>query len=378
MIKRMVLMLIAVGVVLGGVFGFQAFKAVMIKKFMSTMSSPPQTVSAITAHSSSWQPTIEAVGSLRAVRGADLSLEVAGVVDSISFNSGDDVMEGAVLLKLRSDDDAAKLSSLQAMADLSQLNLDRDLKQWKIQAVSQATIDTDRANLKNAQAQVDQQRAILDKKTLRAPFAGHLGIRAIDLGQYLGPGTTIVTLQALDPIYLDFFVPQQAIDQVQLGQSVTVRIDAFKDQTFAGEVSAINPKIDASTRNVQVRATLKNPDHKLLPGMYATIAINTGAPQNYVTLPQTAITYNPYGDTVYVVENKSADANGKPQQMTVRQTFVTTGPTRGDQVAILKGVNDGEMVVTAGQIKLHNGSPVLIDNSIAPTADAAPTLPADR
>jgi membrane fusion protein (multidrug efflux system) len=374
----MVLMLIAVGVVLGGVFGFQAFKAVMIKKFMSTMSSPPQTVSAITAHSSSWQPTIEAVGSLRAVRGADLSLEVAGVVDSISFNSGDDVMEGAVLLKLRSDDDAAKLSSLQAMADLSQLNLDRDLKQWKIQAVSQATIDTDRANLKNAQAQVDQQRAILDKKTLRAPFAGHLGIRAIDLGQYLGPGTTIVTLQALDPIYLDFFVPQQAIDQVQLGQSVTVRIDAFKDQTFAGEVSAINPKIDASTRNVQVRATLKNPDHKLLPGMYATIAINTGAPQNYVTLPQTAITYNPYGDTVYVVENKSADANGKPQQMTVRQTFVTTGPTRGDQVAILKGVNDGEMVVTAGQIKLHNGSPVLIDNSIAPTADAAPTLPADR
>jgi membrane fusion protein (multidrug efflux system) len=374
----MVLMLIAVGVVLGGVFGFQAFKAVMIKKFMSTMSSPPQTVSAITAHSSSWQPTIEAVGSLRAVRGADLSLEVAGVVDSISFNSGDDVKEGAVLLKLRSDDDAAKLSSLQAMADLSQLNLDRDLKQWKIQAVSQATIDTDRANLKNAQAQVDQQRAILDKKTLRAPFAGHLGIRAIDLGQYLGPGTTIVTLQALDPIYLDFFVPQQAIDQVQLGQSVTVRIDAFKDQTFAGEVSAINPKIDASTRNVQVRATLKNPDHKLLPGMYATIAINTGAPQNYVTLPQTAITYNPYGDTVYVVENKSADANGKPQQMTVRQTFVTTGPTRGDQVAILKGVNDGEMVVTAGQIKLHNGSPVLIDNSIAPTADAAPTLPADR
>jgi membrane fusion protein (multidrug efflux system) len=193
MIKRMVLMLIAVGVVLGGVFGFQAFKAVMIKKFMSTMSSPPQTVSAITAHSSSWQPTIEAVGSLRAVRGADLSLEVAGVVDAISFNSGDDVKEGAVLLKLRADDDEAKLASLQAMATLSELTLDRDLKQWKIQAVSQATIDTDRANLKNAQAQVQQQQAILDKKTLRAPFAGHLGIRAIDLGQYLGPGTTIVT-----------------------------------------------------------------------------------------------------------------------------------------------------------------------------------------
>jgi membrane fusion protein (multidrug efflux system) len=335
-------------------------------------------VSAITAHASSWQPTIEAVGSLRAVRGADLSLEVAGVVDSISFNSGDDVKEGAVLLKLRSDDDEAKLASLQATAELSQLTLDRDLKQWKIQAVSQATIDTDRANLKNAQAQVAQQQAILDKKTLRAPFAGHLGIRAIDLGQYLGPGTTIVTLQALDPIYLDFFVPQQAIDQVRLGQSVTIRIDAFKDQTFAGEISAINPKIDTNTRNVQVRATLKNPDRKLLPGMYATVAINTGEPANYITLPQTAITYNPYGNTVYVVDSKPAEAGGKPLQQTARQTFVTTGPTRGDQVAILKGVNEGEMIVTTGQIKLHNGSPVLIDNSIAPSADAAPTLPADR
>jgi membrane fusion protein (multidrug efflux system) len=378
MTKRMVIMLIAVAVVFGGIFGFQAFKAAMIKKFMSSMSAPPQTVSAITAHSSSWQPTIEAVGSLRAVRGADLSLEVAGVVDSISFNSGDDVKEGDVLLKLRSEDDVAKLASLQATAELSQLTLERDLKQWKIQAVSQATIDTDRANLKNAQAQVAQQQAILDKKTLRAPFAGHLGIRAIDLGQYLGPGTTIVTLQALDPIYLDFFVPQQAIDQVRLGQEVIVRIDAFKEQTFAGEISAINPKIDTNTRNVQVRATLKNPDHKLLPGMYATVAINTGAPANYITLPQTAITYNPYGNTVYVVDSKPAEAGGKPQQQTARQTFVTTGPTRGDQVAILKGVNEGEMIVTAGQIKLHNGSPVLIDNSIAPSADAAPTLPADR
>jgi membrane fusion protein, multidrug efflux system len=378
MTKRMVIMLLAVAVVFGGIFGFKAYVAVKIKEYMSSMSVPPQTVSATAAHYSSWQPTIDAVGSLRAVRGADLSLEAAGVVDAISFNSGDDVKEGAVLLKLRADDDVAKLASLQATAALAELTYQRDLKQFKIQAVSQATLDTDSANLKNAQAQVAQQQAIVDKKTLRAPFAGHLGIRAVDLGQYLGPGTTIVTLQALDPIYLDFFVPQQAIDQVRLGQSVAVKVDAFKDQTFAGEISAINPKIDANTRNVQVRATLKNPDHKLLPGMYAVAAINTGAPQNYITLPQTAITYNPYGDTVYVVEGKAAEGSGKPPQMTARQTFVTTGPTRGDQVAILKGVNEGEMIVTAGQIKLHNGSPVLIDNSISPSADAAPTLPADR
>jgi membrane fusion protein, multidrug efflux system len=376
MTKRMVIMLVTVAVVFGGIFGFQAFKGAMIKKFMSSMKSPPQTVSATKAATSAWQPTIEAVGSLRAVKGADLSLEVAGVVDTISFNSGDDIEQGALLLKLRADDDTAKLQSLQATADLSEITYQRDLKQFQIQAVSQATLDTDVANLKNAKAQVAQQQAILDKKFLRAPFAGHLGIRAVDLGQYLGAGTVIVTLQALDPIFLDFFVPQQVVDQVRLGQSVAVRVDAFKDRTFAGEIAAINSKVDSSSRNVQIRATLKNPDHKLLPGMYATVDISTGAPQNYITLPQTAITYNPYGDTVYVVDNKGAQQDGKPQ-LVARQTFVTTGPTRGDQVAVLKGVNEGETIVTAGQIKLHNGTPLLIDNSIMPTADAAP-LPVDR
>ncbi|HTV38662.1 MAG TPA: efflux RND transporter periplasmic adaptor subunit [Xanthobacteraceae bacterium] len=376
MTKRMVIMLIAVAVVFGGVFGFQAFKAVMIKKFMSSMSAPPQTVSVTKAQYSEWQPQIEAVGSLRAVRGADLSLEVAGVVDSISFNSGDDVAQGALLLKLRADDDTAKLVSLQALAELSEITYERDQRQFKIQAVSQATLDTDTANLKNAKAQVAEQQAVLDKKSLRAPFAGHLGIRQVDLGQYLGAGTTIVTLQALDPIFLDFFVPQQAVDQIRLGQAVQVRVDAFKDQTFAGEISAINPKVDASTRNIQVRATLKNPDHKLLPGMYATIDIATGAPEKYITLPQTAITYNPYGNTVYVVDSKDGK-DGKPQ-LTARQTFVTTGATRGDQVAVLKGVEADQTIVTAGQIKLHNGSPVLINNSITPTADAAPNVPLDR
>src|SRR3984957_2224186 len=212
MTKRMVIMLVAVAIVFGGIFGFQAFKATMIKKFMSAMSSPPQTVSTTKAAVSEWQTSIEAGGSVRAVKGADLSLEVSGVVDTISFNSGDDVEQGALLLKLRADDDAAKLESLQATAELNQITYDRDQKQFKLQAVSQATLDTDAANLKNAQAQAAQQQAILDKKTLKAPFTGHLGIRAVDLGQYLGAGTVIVTLQALDPIFVDFFVPQQTID----------------------------------------------------------------------------------------------------------------------------------------------------------------------
>jgi membrane fusion protein (multidrug efflux system) len=340
---------------------------------MAAMAVQTQTVSATRAALSQWQPQIEAVGSLRALNGADLSLEVSGVVDSIDFKSGDDVKEGDVLLKLRSEDDVAKLQSLQAVADLNEITYDRDQKQFKLQAVSQATIDTDVANLKNAKAQVAQQQAILDKKTLRAPFAGHLGIRAVDLGQYLSAGTTIVTLQALDPIFMDFFVPQQAVDQIRIGQHVNVKVDAFKDQTFAGEISALNPRVDTSSRNVQIRATLKNADHKLLPGMYATVDIATAAPQDLVTLPQTAITYNPYGNTVYIVDTKGTDGNGKPQQV-VRQTFVTTGATRGDQVAVLKGINDGNMVVTAGQIKLHNGSMVQIDNSVTPTAEAAPVV----
>ncbi|HMG77688.1 MAG TPA: efflux RND transporter periplasmic adaptor subunit [Xanthobacteraceae bacterium] len=374
---RMVIMLLTVFVVFGVVFGIIVGKGLLIKHFMSTMAQPPQTITAGKADVSEWQPKIAAVGSLRAVKGADLSLEVSGVVDQIAFNSGDDVEQGTMLLKLRADDDAAKLESLQATAELNAITYDRDQKQFKLQAVSQATLDTDAANLKNAKAQVAQQQAILDKKFLRAPFAGHLGLRQVDLGQYLGAGTVIVTLQALDPIYLDFFVPQQAVDQVRLGQSIAVKVDAYQDQTFTGEISAINPKVDANSRNVQVRATLKNADHKLIPGMYATVDIPTGAPQNLITLPQTAITFSPYGDTVYIVDSKGAGADGKPQ-LVARQSFVTTGATRGDQVAVLKGVSEGDMIVTSGQLKLHNGSTVLIDNSVTPTADAAPTVPLDR
>ena len=377
MTKRMVIMLATVAVVFGGVFGFQMFKAAMIKKFMSQMAQPAQTVTAGKASFSAWQPKIGAVGTLRAVKGADLSLEVAGVVDQIAFSSGDDVEAGVLLLKLRSDDDLAKLQSLQATAELNEITFERDQKQLKLQAVSQATIDTDAANLKNAKSQVAQQQAILDKKTLRAPFAGHLGIRAVDLGQYLGAGTVIVTLQALDPIFMDFFVPQQAVDQVKIGEQIAVKVDAYKDQTFAGEISAINPKVDASSRNVQVRATLKNADHRLLPGMYATVEIPTGAPENLITLPQTAISFSPYGDTVYIVDDKGAGADGKPQ-LVARQSFITTGATRGDQVAVLKGIGEGDLIVTSGQLKLHNGSSVLIDNTVAPTADAAPSVPLDR
>jgi membrane fusion protein (multidrug efflux system) len=362
--------------VLGAFFWFQGFKATMIKKFMAAAASPPQTVSTATAALQDWQPQIEAVGSLRAVNGADLAFEVSGIVKEIQFNSGDDVAAGKVLLALRSDDDVGKLRALEATAELSEVNYHRDQEQFKIKAVSQATLDADAANLKNARAQVTEQQAIVDKKMLRAPFAGHLGVRAVDIGQFVSAGTAIVTLQALDPIYVDFFLPQQKLNQVKLGLSVTAKIDTYPDRTFAGTISAINPKVDASTRNVQVRATLTNADHALLPGMYATVDIAAGQSQRYVTLPQTAVTYNPYGETVFIVEETGKDANGAPQ-LVARQSFVTAGPTRGDQVAILTGVTDGQTVVTAGQLKLRNGSTVLVDNTIKPTADASP-MPVDQ
>jgi membrane fusion protein, multidrug efflux system len=373
MIKRMIIMLLAVAVVLGGVFGFQVFKANIIKKVMASLSNPPQTVSTVTAGYQEWQPEVSAVGTLRAVNGAALSLQLAGLVTELHFKSGDDVPAGQVLLRLRSDDDIAKLQALQATAELAQINYDRDRKQFQAQAVSRAIVDSDAATLKNDQALVAEQQAVVDQKILRAPFAGHLGIRAVDLGQFLAAGTQVVTLQALDPLYVDFFLPQQALAHIKVDQTVTVHVDTWAGENFAGQVIAINPQVDTTSRNVQIRATLSNPDHRLLPGMFATLDISTGAQQRNITLPQTAVAYNPYGDTIYVVLDKGKDAQGKPQ-LVAQQTFVKVGDTRGDQVAILKGIKAGDVIVSAGQVKLHNDAPVLIDNSVQPTNNPHPNV----
>jgi membrane fusion protein (multidrug efflux system) len=378
MTKRMILMLVVVVLVLGGIFGYKIFAGMMMKKYMTAMGVPAQTVSTIKATSQDWQPKLEAVGSLRAVNGADLSSEVAGIVEDIKFDSGSDVEAGAVLVQLRAEDDSAHLLSLQAALRLAEITYARDLKQIKVQAVSQATVDTDAANMTGLRAQVAEQQAVVDKKTVRAPFAGHLGIRAVDIGQYLSPGTMIVTLQQLDPIYIDFTLPEEALAQIKLGQQMTLTTDALAGKSFDGEISSINSKVDEATRNVSVRATLKNPDHLLLPGMFGRVEITTGEPQHYVTLPQTAITYNPYGNTVYLVQpaegaTGTKDAgDGKSGALIARQTFVTTGATRGDQVAVLSGVKEGDTVVTAGQIKLRNGAPITVNNDVTPADDANP------
>ena len=369
--KRMIIMLVLTGLVLAGVFGFEAFKNVMIHKYLATLSNPPQTVSTMVAASSEWRSQVEAVGTVRAVNGANLSPQVAGTVSALHFDSGADVKKGDLLLELESADDVAHLAALKATATLAQITYDRDRNLVKSNAVSQQTVDTDEGNLKNAQALVAQQQALVNYKFIRAPFAGRLGIRQVDLGQYLAAGTTIVTLQQLDPIYVDFFLPQQSLAQIKIGQAATAKVDTFPNRRFDGKILAINSLVDAATRNVQVRAEFANKDNLLTPGMFATVDIDTGAPQKFVTLPQTAIAYNSYGDIVYLVDDKGKDASGK-EQLVARQAFVTTGATRGDQVAIVSGVKDGDTVVSAGQVKLRNGTPLLINNAVQPANNPNP------
>lgn len=368
MIKRMTIMLGLMALVLGGLYGFQAFKGVMIRKAIGAAANPPQTVSTAVAATEPWQPNLTAVGSLRAVNGADLALQASGIVQSIQFNSGDNVVAGQPLLQLVATDDVAKLQSLQATAENYGIVLKRDQEQIKFNAVSEATLDGDKANLRNAQALVEQQKAIMEQKTLKAPFAGRLGIRAVDLGQYLSAGTSIVTLQSLDPIYVDFYLPQQALAQITIGQDVTVAVDAFNGERFIGQITAINSKVDSTSRNVQVRATLRNDHARLLPGMFAKVEISVGKPERLVTVPLTAIVNNSYGDLVYLVDDL------REAQGTARQMFVKTKTPKGDRVAVIEGVKPGETVVIAGQLKLRNGSPVKIDNSHVPVAESAPNI----
>jgi membrane fusion protein (multidrug efflux system) len=315
-------------------------------------------------------PRIEVVGTFQPVRGADLSVEVPGIIDEVNFDSGGDVAAGALLMRLRDNDEVAKLRTLEAARDLAQTNFNRDRAQLDRMLISRAQFDVTAANLQSAQAQVTEQQAIIAKHTLRAPFAGHLGIREVNAGQFINPGTKVVTLQALDPIYLDFFLPQQVLERASVGQQVTVRVDTYPNATFTGRITTIDPKVDAATRNVAVRATLPNRDRRLLPGMFATAEILTGTPERYITLPQTAITFNPYGNMVYrVLEEKNAE--GK-DSLIARQTVVQTGQTRGDQIAIVSGLNEGDLVVSAGQTKLQNGSPIVINNAVQPSNDPNP------
>jgi membrane fusion protein, multidrug efflux system len=365
--RRLIIVVLVVGVLLGLLVAWHLIGLHFMKQALTHNSQPPQTVTTLVVGSSDWQPEIAAVGSVRAVHGVNITTEIAGLVRSVNFRSGEDAQEGQTLVQLNADTDIGTLRSLQAAADLAATVYERDKVQFDAQAISQAQLDADAADLRNKRAQAAAQAATVAKKSLRAPFAGHLGITTVNPGQYLNTGDKVVSLQSLDPVYVDFRLPQQLLSQVKAGLPVRLSADAFPKQTFTGKVTAIDPSVDVASRNFQTEATIANPGHLLMPGMFAQVTVAAGDPQRHLTLPQTAITYNPYGSTVFLALK---DAAGK---RTAQQTFVTTGATRGDQVAILKGLKEGDEVVTSGQLKLKNGTPLEISTAAEPGNDVNPT-----
>lgn len=372
--KQMIIMLVAVGILFGLIFGWKAIGNYMMSQYFLQMKSPAVTVSTMKVEASLWQPTLKSVGSMRARLGVNVTTELAGMVQTILFTPGALVKKGAVLAQLNADAEQGQLRSLQAQVELAKITYKRDKAQYAVRAVSRQTVDTDEWNLRNLEAQVAQQAATVQKKTIRAPFAGQLGINNINPGQYLNVGDTVTTLQALDPLYADFYLPQQDLAQLKVGQTVKVVSDTFPEKVFLGKITTIEPIVDSATRNVQVEATIPNPDYLLKPGMFTRVEVETGAKESHLTLPQSAISFNPYGDIVFLVkQSDQKDKNNKPI-LVVKQVFVTVGETRGDQIAVLKGLHEGDIVVTSGQLKLKNGSHVLINNKIQPSNEASPKV----
>lgn len=387
--KRMIIMLVLIGLLLFVLIGWNVMGHIMMKKAMSGMQAPPQTVTSTKVESSEWRPAQSSVGTLRAVQGADLALDMSGIVTKVPVKSGDEVAKGDLLLELQDDDGRAQVRQLEAQAALSKVTFDRARRQLDSKAISKAGFDQAAADLQVKQAAVAQQKAVVAKKQLRAPFDGRVGIVTLSPGSYLAAGTTVVTLQQVDPVYADFFIPQGEFGSLKTGQKVTLKLDAYPNKAFVGELSAIDPKVDPNTRNVKVEAKVPNPDRTLVPGMFANVSVELGVSKQYLTVPQTAITFNPYGETVFVIKpaarnaqqgksgnaDKASNPKGQNQQNlpTVQQVFVTSGGRRGDQIAILTGIKKGDEIVTSGQIKLKNGTRVIVDNSQMPPDDAHPT-----
>lgn len=371
----MIIMLLSTVLFFAGIFAYIHIKSMKMNKMLQSGAEPPIAVSTIQAEYQNWQPKFKAPGSLRAIQGIDVTTEVAGMIRSIELRPGSEVNAGDVLVQLNADAEIAELHALEAQAELAKITYERDKLQYEIKAISKETLDTALADLNSKNALVAQQAATLAKKTIRAPFKGRLGISTMNLGQYLNAGDKVVTLQTFDPIYFDFFVPQQIISKITVDQLVTITSDALSGEVIHGKVTTIDPKADPQTRNVQVEATIINTGNKLLPGMFAEVEVNTGSEERFLTLPQSAISFNSYGELIYLVneKNKNKDKDGKAV-LFVKQAFVKVGSSRGDQVSVLTGLKEGDIVVTSGQNKLKNGSIVFINNSILPLNKEAPNV----
>ena len=355
----------------GGLWHFQTvMKPEMIKGFIAQMAPPATTVAAAKAEEVQWTPVLTAIGSARAYQGIDVSSQLGGIVTTVHIGSGQDVAQGAPLFDLDTNVERADLASSSATLTNMEVQLQRQKQLIGGGNTSKANLDTSQAARDQAAAAVQRIKATIAQKTLLAPFAGRLGIRKVDVGQYASAGMSLITLQQLDPIYVDFPMPEQALAKLKEGEPVDVKVDAYPDETFKGKVHIIDARVAAESRSVMVRSIFDNHDHRLLPGMFANVEVEAGAPTATIVVPRTAVTFSLYGDSVFVLTPKTSAAQAGSAQAapasdkqvyTATRRFVRTGDTREGQVAILEGVKAGETVVAEGQIKLLNGASVIVD-----------------
>jgi membrane fusion protein, multidrug efflux system len=369
LLRKFAVTIIVLVVVLGIVGGV---KFMQVKTLMTmNWQQPPESVSTAVVKQETWQRTLNSVGSLTAVEGVTVAAELDGRIVEIGFEAGRAVKAGDLLIKQDTSVEEAMLRSAEAAVELARVNLDRTKELLAKATVSKAQFDTDQATSAQALAAADNIRATIAKKTIKAPFAGRLGIRLVNLGQNLKAGDSIVSLQALDPIFVDFYLPQQDLIQVRTGLPVRLSGDALGGQAMEGKITAISPDVDASTRNVRVEGTVQNSAERLHPGMYVDVAVELQGADSVLTIPETAILFAPYGDTVYIVDEKS-DKEGK-KELVVRQQIVRLGAHKGDFVAVTSGLKAGDTVVTSGVFRLRPGGTVTVNNSVAPNAELAPT-----
>jgi membrane fusion protein, multidrug efflux system len=373
MAKRMIVML-TLTIAIVGALGFVKFRQIQTAIAQgAAFQPPPEAVTTIVAAEETWPATLDAIGTVAALQGVTVSADLPGTVDRIAFDSGRSARQGEVLVELDTRQERAQLAAVEAEHELARLNFERMRGLLNERVVSQAEYDRATAEQKQTEARVGEIRAAIERKTIRAPFAGILGIRQVNLGQYLAGGDAIVSLQSLNPIYANFGVPQQEAGQVRIGRVVRItagNATGLEDVAFTGRVTAIDSRVDEATRNVQVQATLANPDGKLRPGMFVQTQLTTGAGRSVVALPGSAISYAPYGDSVFVVTDLT-DPNGRTYRG-ARQQFIKLGGGRGDQVAVVAGVKPGDEVVTSGVFKLRNGAAVQVNNAIQPGNNPAP------
>jgi membrane fusion protein, multidrug efflux system len=371
MVKRMVAML-AVTALFVAALGFVKFRQVQTAIGQAAaFQPPPEAVTTIVATEQRWPETLSAIGTVAAVQGVTVSADLPGTVDRIGFESGRAVREGEVLALLDTRQEQAQLAAAESQRELAKANFDRMQGLLDEHVVSRAEFDQANAEYRQGDARVGEIKAAIARKTIRAPFSGLLGIRQVNLGQYLSAGTALVTLQSLNPIYVNFGVPQQAMSDVRAGRGVRVtEKDSTDGVEFSGRITAIDSIVDSSTRNIQAQATLANPDGRLRPGMFVQAEVTLGSPSTVIALPASSISYAPYGNSVYVVADLK-DPKGKPYRG-VRQQFVKVGVARGDQIAVTSGLKPGDEVVTSGVFKLRNGAAVQVNNKIRPSNSLKP------